>query len=131
MTANGRNTFWYGFGAGSSMVATACIDSFNGGPSGRGSDTYSLVLIFFAIGLVAAFFYNVYRGIFLWQKAEKNESVAHWLPLSSGLLFGPIVFVIGLASLKFELDVEKWIWLIFVVPALVGFEIVRIRIKQK
>jgi hypothetical protein len=130
MTANGRNTLWYGFGAGSSIVATACIASVKGDASERGNDALSLALVFFGYGLAAAFFYNLHRGIFLWRKSQKNESVAHWLPLGSGLLFGPIVFLIAHAGLRFGLDAEKWLWLIFVAPASIGFKTVRIGIKQ-
>ena len=114
-------------------MATACLGSMDSNPGAHGGDVFSLEVVgaWVSYGLAAAFFYNLHRFLFLWQKNKKNEALAHWLPLISGLLFGPIIYLIAMIGLKFGLNTDNWIWLIFILSSSVGFEIVRFGIKLK
>lgn len=131
MTKNGTNTLWYSFGAASSTTGTAEIaELFSGGHSRVGGSVTLVILLWIAYFLISAFFFNLHRLIFLWKKSERNEEVPFWLPLSSGILFGPLMILITLCLSSVLESSGQSFWLCLLIPAAIGFELVRIGIRK-
>ena len=133
MTAGVRNGFWYSIGAASSQMATMFVEALNSEwLEYRGTPGWLIIIItWFVMFELIWLFYHLYGLALLKIRKVKSEEITHFVPLGLGLLYGPMLF--GISSWVFPRAGEpSWpTWLLFMIPPVLGYELVLLAIKIK
>lgn len=88
----GRNPFWYSFGAASSVVAAAGIDTYLNPTIGRGPMGFDMYFLLWLAYFVFAWFgYVICHSALNLIKRNEGKNCSHLFPLLIGVSYAPML----------------------------------------